>query len=311
MSLADPLEGLNDVAAGLLTPFDENDTREIRYRELKENARWLYGEGIRTFLACANISEYDSLSHEERIKSARAAIDALPDDATVLCGAGGSTKTAISLAREHQANGSDGIMLIPPKHAFKHERGVVDYHHRVADAVDVNIVPYFRGYPVTVRMVEGITSHPNVTGVKWAIGNIELFSECVEAVDDGVSWMCGMAEPSAPAYYFEGADGFSAGVTNFEPRYGLELFDALRAGDWAQAKRLRDIAHPFMNFRSERGESNIYDGANSVPAVKAGLDFAGQYGGPVRSPLVELSESDREQARGYYEELQTELDELL
>jgi 4-hydroxy-tetrahydrodipicolinate synthase len=311
MSEVDQSVSLHDVAAGLLTPFDQQDTGTILYRELENNARWLYDEGIRVFLACANISEYDSLSNEERIKTARVVTKTLPDDTTVLGGAGGSTKTAIKIARQHQKNGCDGIMIIPPRHAFKHERGVVEHYHRIADAVDIGIVPYFRGYPVTVKMVREIASHPNVTGIKWAIGNIELFSECVEATNADMTWICGMAEPSAPSYYLEGADGFSAGVTNFEPRYGIELFDALKTSNWTRAKQLRDLAHPYMNFRSETGEGNIYDSANSIPAVKAGLEFAGQYGGPVRPPLVELSEKDRERARSYYEDLQSGLDKLL
>ncbi len=301
---------LQDVAAGLLTPFDQDDTEQIRYDELSTTAEWLYDEGIRLFLACANISEYHSLSHDERTETVRVPCEALPDDATVLGGAGGSAKTAISLARNHEANGADGIMVMPPDHIFKHQRGVVEYYHRIADAVDVGVVPYVRGFDVTAEMIAEVTSHENVVGVKWAIADIERFSECVSAADDDVVWVCGMAEPPAPAYYLEGATGFSAGVTNFEPRLGLALFDALEKGNYERARSIRDLAIPFMNLRSERGEGNIYTGANSVPVVKAGLKSAGRYGGGVREPLVELSETDQDRARTCYEELQTGLDNL-
>lgn len=301
---------LQDVAAGMLTPFEESDTDEIRYAELAATAEWLYEEGIRLYLACANISEYHSLTHEERIETARVVCEALPDDATVLAGAGGSTKSAIELARAHQDNGADGIMVMPPDHIFKHERGVIEYYHRLADAVDIGIVPYIRGFDATVRLLEGITAHENVVGVKWAISDIELFSECVAATGDDVVWVCGMAEPPTPAYYYEGADGFSAGVTNFEPRLGLALFDALEAGDDELARELRDLSFSFMNLRGERGAENVYDGANSVPALKRGLEAAGQYGGPIREPIAELTDADRQRAREYYEEIQDGLQRL-
>lgn len=298
---------LRDVAAGILTPYENDSGDEIRYEELASTAEWLYDEGIRLFLACANISEYHSLSHSERIDSVRTAREAIPSDGTVLGGVGGSTKTAIDLAKAHEANGADGIMLMPPDHVFKHEQGMIEYYDRIASAVDIGVVPYMRGFEVTPRLLESVVEIDGIVGIKWAISDIELFSECVSAVEEDVVWICGMAEPPAPAYYYEGAGGFSAGVTNFIPRLGLELFDALEAEDRERARRLRDLSYPFMNLRGERGDDNVYQAANSVPAVKAGLEFAGQYGGPVREPLVELSERDYERARQYYEDIETEL----
>jgi 4-hydroxy-tetrahydrodipicolinate synthase len=67
-------ERLRGVAVGLLTPFD--DSLEIEYDKLADNAQALYDEGIRTFLATANISEYHSLSQDERIDIAKASVEA-------------------------------------------------------------------------------------------------------------------------------------------------------------------------------------------------------------------------------------------
>ncbi len=75
-------EHLQGVAVGLLTPFDKS--REINHSELAENAHDLYDEGIQTFLTTANISEYHSLSQQERIDSAKTVVESLPDDACVL-----------------------------------------------------------------------------------------------------------------------------------------------------------------------------------------------------------------------------------
>lgn len=303
-------DDLKDVAAGLLTPFDKSDTDQILFGELQSTTKWLYDEGIRLFLASANISEFHSLSFTEQIDIVRITCETLPGDATILAGAGGSTSTAIDLSHAHEDNGADAIMAMPPHHTFKHERGVADYYHRIADAVDIGIVPYLRGFEVTVQLVEAITDHENVVGVKWAIPDIELFAECVQTIDSEVVWICGMAEPPAPAYYLEGAEGLTAGATNIEPQIGIKLFDALEAGDYDRAREFRAIAQSLMNLREERGEENIYPGANSVPVLKAGLDYAGQYGGPVREPLVELTNRDRQRVEQTYDQIQDSLDQL-
>jgi 4-hydroxy-tetrahydrodipicolinate synthase len=101
----------------------------------------------------------------------------------------------------------------------------------------------------------------------------------------------------------EGAEGLSSGIGNFEPVVGLALFEALERDDLERAREIRDAAMPFMRFRDETGSNNALPAANSVPALKAGLEFAGLHGGPVREPLVTLSEEDHERARELYDDL--------
>jgi len=303
------MDELADVAAGVLTTFDPG-TGAVRHEEMAENARWLYEEGLRVFLACANISEYHSLTHEERVETAATVVDAVPEDGTVLAGAGGAIPSAVDLAGAHEENGADGIMVMPPDHIFKHEEGLIEYYHRLADAVDIPLVLYNRGFEMPIDLLDRVTAHENIPAVKWAIHDVELFAKATSGID-GVTWICGMAEPPAPAYYLEGAAGFSAGVTNFEPRLGLALFEALEDGDWDRARALRDAAQPLMDLRSEPGSQNSYPGGNSVQVVKRGLESAGQHGGGVREPLVELPTDERERVDRLYARLQDDLDRLL
>jgi 4-hydroxy-tetrahydrodipicolinate synthase len=296
---------LRSVAVGLLTPFDPEDTDEIRHDRLAANARWLSGEGMDLFLACANIAEYHSLSHDERIEITETAVDALDDEDCVIAGVGGSTKTALDLIGRHEANGVDGIMVMPPDHTFKHERGLVEYYHRLADATETGLLPYIRGFDASPDLIARIADHDAVAGVKYAVPDVTLFREAVRELDRDVVWMNGMAEPLAPALWHEGAEAFSAGITNFRPEIGQALFDALENEEFERAREIRDIALPYMSLRDEGGADNRYPSANSVPAVKLGLDLAGQHGGPVREPLVELTDEDRERAREFYDEIET------
>lgn len=300
---------LRGVAAGLLTPFD--DEREIDHDALGRNARTLYDRGIRTFLAAANISEYHSLSQAERIDSVATSVDALPADATVLGGVGGSTKDAIDLVDGYDAADVDAMMIMPPDHTYRHERGLLEYFERLASAADAPIAPYVRGYEPSVEFLADLTRIDGVVGIKYAIEDVQKLARGVEAGADEVVWVDGLAEPWAPEFFLAGAEGFSAGVTNFEPRLGLALYDALVDGDWALANELRLASLPFMEFRSTTGEDNVFPAANSVPAVKKGLELAGLNGGSVREPIVELSDRDERRAETLYRQLQADLDRLL
>lgn len=112
-----------------------------------------------------------------------------------------------------------------------------------------------------------------------------------------------MAEPHAPALWAEGAEGFTADVSNFEPRIGLALFEALTAGDWERAREIRAACRPFMEFRAETGTDSDLPAGVSVPVVKEGLRLAGFEAGTVREPLVELTDEEKGRAAALYDDL--------
>lgn len=294
-------ESLRGVAVGLLTPFD--DELEIVHKQLHENARALSDGGIRTFLAAANISEYHSLSHDERVAVVETSVDALPEDRCVLAGVGGSTRGARRLVREYDAIGVDAMMIMPPDHEFVHERGLLSYYRKLADATPSPIVPYVRGFSPSIEFLGDLTRVDGVVGIKFALEDAALLGAAIDAGSDEVVWVDGLAEPYAVAYWAEGVEGFSAGVSNFRPEVGLALFDALVDEDWERARALRDICVPFQRFRGRSGADNEIPGAISIPAVKKGLELAGLHGGRVREPLVELTSAEERRAEELYDDL--------
>jgi 4-hydroxy-tetrahydrodipicolinate synthase len=302
-------EHLRGVAVGLLTPFDES--LQIEHEEIRENAETLYDEGIRTFLAAANISEYHSLSRDERVSVTESAVEALPDDACVLAGVGGSTSNARDLIRAYDEIGVDAMMIMPPDHTYLHEQGLLRYYRKLDDVTDRPLVPYVRGFDPSVEYLDQLTRIDGVAGIKYALKDAVKLGAGVEAGDDDVVWVDGLAEPYALAYWAEGAEGFSAGVSNFRPEIGLELYDALSAGEWERARELRNACLPYQNFRDETGENNEIGGAISVSAVKKGLELSGLNGGQVREPIRPLSESDERRAEELYDRLEDDIERLI
>ncbi len=302
-------ERLRGVAVGLLTPFDEDG--DIEHEKIAENARAHYESGVRTFLAAANISEYHSLSRDERVGVVETSLDALPSDACVLAGVGGSTSEARDLIRAYDRVGADAMMVMPPDHTYVHERGLLEYYRRLGAATDAPLVPYVKGFDPSVDYLARLTRVDSVAGIKYALDDPVKLGAGAAAGDDDVVWVDGLAEPYAVSFWAEGAEGFSAGVSNFRPEVGLELYDALAAGEWGRARELRDVCLPYMRFRDETGADNQIPGAVSVPAVKEGLELAGLHGGGVREPIRPLGPEEREKAATLYARLDEEIDRLV
>lgn len=300
---------LRGVAVGLLTPFD--DELEIEHEKIAENAQNLYDEGIRTFLTTANISEYHSLSQDERVSVAETSVDALPSDACTLAGVGGSTPEAKDLIRAYDRIGVDAMMIMPPDHTYIHEQGLLDYYRSLASVTESPLVPYVRGFDPSIEYLASLTRVEGVVGIKYALKDPVKLGAGVAAGADDVVWVDGLAEPFAVSFWAEGVEGFSAGVSNFRPEIGLELFDALSEGDWERASQLRNICLPYQNFRDETGQENSIQGAVSVPAVKKGLELAGLNGGNVREPIRPLAPEEERKAEELYSRLEDDIESLI
>lgn len=302
-------ECLRGVAVGLLTPFD--DDLEIEHWKIEENAQSLYDSGVNTFLTAANISEYHSLAQSERVAVTETSVNALPSDACTLAGVCGSTRDAQELIREYDRIGVDAMMVMPPHHTYIHERGLLRYYEKLASVTHTPLVPYVRGFDPSVEYLAKLTRLESVVGIKYALRDSIRLGEGVDAGDDDVVWVDGLAEPYAISYWAEGVEGFSAGVSNFRPEVGIALFDALSEGNWQRARRLRNVCMPFQNFRDRSGQDNTIPAAVSIPAVKKGLDLAGLYGGNVREPLRPLAPPEKERAVDLYEQLDQHIDALI
>lgn len=300
---------LRGVSAGLLTPFD--DSMDVQHEKLAENADSLYERGVNSFLAVANISEYHALGREERIKSAETCVSAVPSDACVLAGVGGSTEDAIELIEAYEHGGVDGMMIMPPDHTYLHERGLLEYYSKLGEATDRPLIPYVRGFDPSVRYLADLSEIPDVIAIKYAISDTTKLGAAIESGDDDVVWVDGLAEPMALSMWVEGCEGFSAGVSNFRPEIGQALYEALSAENWTRARKLRNSCLPYQRLRGESGTNNTITGALSVPVVKKGLELAGFHGGTVREPLQPLTAAEESRAEDLYQDLDERIERLV
>ena len=290
-----------DVAFTTATPFTDGGD-EVDHEALAANLRAIRDAGARLFIPCGNTGEYYALTDEERIAVVEAHVDAVggDDEVTIVGGLNGSVPTARDLADAYAAAGADAVMVMHPDHTYAHEEGLIDYYEAIADHTDLGVVLYKRGPDVSRRVLTTVVERENVVAVKFAVDDVTEFSRTIADAEGEATWVNGIAERYALAFAVEGAEGFTTGIGNFVPEATLALQDAIRAEDWERARELRDLLRPYEDLREETGANNHIANANNVPAVKYGMELAGLTGGPLRAPLVGLSDADRERAEEYY-----------
>lgn len=300
MAYDDLKDDLRGVAFTNPTPFSDDD-EDVLHDELTSNLEYIADAGGQVIIPCGNTGEYYSLSTDERIDVVRTSVDAVGDRMAVVGGAGGSTKDALHLISAYEDADADAVLVMHPVHTFVHEAGVREYYRTLAESTNLGLVLYKRGPELSAGTIAELSTLDNVVAVKYAVNDVKGFAATVTETPGDIVFSNGIAERFAISFAAEGAEGYTTGMGNFAPEATLALMDALRDGDQERAREIRDLLWPFEDLREEPGADSSFSAANNVPAVKYALELAGLYGGPVRAPLVELADEDKERARRYFE----------
>ncbi|WP_030544604.1 dihydrodipicolinate synthase family protein [Streptomyces albus] len=279
---------LAEVVAIPVTPFDAHGGVErATYRAL---LRRLLDGGVVTVTPNGNTGEFYALTPEERRTVVEETLAETAGQATVVAGVGHDVPTAVGAARHARDCGAEMVMIHQPVHPYVSQDGWVDYHRAIAEAVpELGVVPYIRSERLDGERIARLGELcPNVVGVKYAVPDAARFAAVArDAGLDRFTWVAGLAELYAPAYWAVGATGFTSGLVNVAPRLSLAMLVALRAGDYAAAMAVWERVREFEALRAER------QSANNVSVVKEAMAVLGLCRREVRPPSRPLPEPER------------------
>ena len=276
------------------TPFDPV-TGDIDVVAFRSNLRHWFESPIRGVLIAGSTGESVLLDEAERQVLLEAAADVVPEDASIIVGTGvESTRGTIELSRRAAAAGADAVLVQPPaffKGAMTPE--VLARHYReVADASPVPVLVYqvplrFSTLELPTGLIEELSRHPNIVGIKDSRGKLDLVGELVQHSSDDFQVLVGSGALLYAALE-TGAVGGIVAVGLLATAGAAEITVAHREGRVADAGRIQErIAPVHQSIVAQMG----------VPGVKAALDLLGLRGGDPRRPLSKASESKVDEIR--------------
>ncbi|WP_306418228.1 5-dehydro-4-deoxyglucarate dehydratase [Sagittula sp. MA-2] len=292
----DPSALRDIIRSGLLsfpvTPFDADDA--FNPKAFAAHLEWLAPHPIAGLIVAGGTGEMFSLTPSEIVEVVRTARVAQPND-PIIAGCGYGTRMACDLAREIEAAGGDGILLLPHYLIGAPQDGIEAHIRAVCKATRMGVIVYNRGQSVVsaetlARLAEDC---PNLIGFKDGTGDIDTVKRITVGLGDRLAYIGGMPthELFAQAYRGAGVDTYSSAVFNFVPETALKFHNAFLAGDDATCEAmLRDFYYPFARVRDRKT-------GYAVSAIKAGVALRGFETGPVRSPLTDLTGEEREMLR--------------
>jgi 4-hydroxy-tetrahydrodipicolinate synthase len=273
----------------LVTPFRGE---KVDFDALAKLVDWQIDQGVDGIVAVGTTGESATLDVDEHVAVIAATVKAARGRVPVIAGAGGNaTSEALTLTRASEQAGADALLHVTPYYNRPNQEGLYRHFETVARSTKLPIilynVPTRTACDLLTDTVVRLAELDNVIGIKDATGNLVRGSELVAKVGQKMTILSGDDGTTFPLYAV-GARGVISVVSNVAPNAMADMWDAVKAGDWARARKrhyeLRVLGQMLFNEPS--------------PApTKAALSLLGRCSMDVRLPLVPASAALVEQLR--------------
>jgi 5-dehydro-4-deoxyglucarate dehydratase len=282
---------LSGVIAFPITPF-KNDL-SLDLPGLHENLRKLTEHPISAIVAAGGTGEMYSLTPAEYARVIELTVHAIEGRVPVIAGVGFGQRLAIEMAQAAEKAGADGVLAFPPYYPQADDQGLLEYYRNIAASTQLGMLIYSRDWATfTPAMVEKLaTAIPSLVAWKDGQGDIRRLQAIMNLVGERLLWIGGAGDDMVAAYYSTGIRTFTSSIATVAPRLSLKLHELGVSGDGeALAELLNRCVIPLYAIRSRRR-------GYEVSTMKTMMDLVGLNGGPVRPPLVNVTQEEQEELR--------------
>ncbi len=226
----------------IVTPFRDGKVDFECFATLLERQIEAGSHGL---LINGTSSEPSTLTVEERNQLVELAVRVAAGRVPV-CAATGSQSHAETVALTEHADrvGADALLIVTPYYIRPPQRGLVDYYVDVCRRSERPALIYHIPGRTAVSLELGSLAAigertPNLVGMKHATTDLGYVTEALRQMGDDFRIFVGLEELSLPMMSV-GACGMMNAVGNVAPRRVAALYEAVAAGQLAEARRLHE-----------------------------------------------------------------------
>lgn len=271
----------------LATPFGPDG--QVDYKQLESLVEFQLSHHTDGIVALGTTAETPTLSQEEKDKIAQTVIGKVAGRIPVIVGAGSNdTLHAAALARRYEAMGADGLLVVTPYYNKANKSGMLAHFRTIADGVNIPIllynVPSRTGCSIPLDVLEELSHHKNIVGIKEASGDIAYVTAAARLLNQDFCMLSGNDDEVLPLLAL-GGSGVISVLANIAPDQTHELVSSYQSGDIAHA---RDVQLKYLEL------IHALFAETSPAPLKEAMNLLGMKVGSCRLPLGPVSESTRQ-----------------
>lgn len=278
------------VLTAMITPMNKDCS--VNYPAAVELAQKLGENGSDGVVLSGTTGESPTLSFEEKVKLFSTVTDALGGQMTIIAGTGSNnTQDSIALTKAAEKAGVDGIMLVTPYYNKPSQEGLYQHFKTVAEQTSLPVmlynVPGRTGVNILPETVARLAEIDNIVAIKEASGNLEQVSVLKTMVPEDFLIYSGDDALTLPILAVGGA-GVVSVASHLVGREIKSMISAFLAGRVGDALEIHLKLMPLFKA--------MFITTNPVP-VKRALESVGVDTGPLRLPLVDLTEQEAQKIK--------------
>lgn len=285
--MSQPLRTFSGSLVALATPFGADG--QVDYQQLEALVEFQLNHHTDGIVALGTTAETPTLSQEEKDKIAQTVISKVAGRIPVIVGAGSNdTLHAAAMARRYEAMGADGLLVVTPYYNKANKSGMLAHFRTIADGVNIPIllynVPSRTGCSIPLDVLEELSHHKNIVGIKEASGNIAYVTAAARLLNQDFCMLSGNDDEVLPLLAL-GGSGVISVLANIAPDQTHELVSSYQSGDIAHA---RDVQLKYLEL------IHALFAETSPAPLKEAMNLLGMKVGSCRLPLGPVSESTRQ-----------------
>lgn len=271
----------------LITPFHTDGS--VNYDKLRELIEWHIANKTDGILVLGTTGESSTMTHREDDEVVRVAIEQADGRIPIIIGAGSNdSHTQLEKSLKYERMGADGLLLISPYYNKANRQGLIEHFKLCADQVNIPIILYNipgrTGMSIPVDVVEELSKHPNIQGIKEASGNLSYAMNIVPLLNENFKMYSGNDDIIVPMLSI-GASGVISVLADILPEETHDLVRSYLDGD---VNRSREIQLKYLDLIHK-----LFIEVNPIP-VKEAMNLMGMNVGGYRLPLYPMDPKNKE-----------------
>ncbi len=276
-------------AAAIVTPFKEGG---VDLESLGNLLDFQLENGTDAIVVCGTTGEASTMTYRERAETIAFCVQHVGGRVPVIAGSGSnSTENAVTLSREAERQGADGLLVVTPYYNKATQAGLHRHYRTIADAVSLPIilysVPSRTGVAIAPETYAALAQHPNIAGVKEASGSLGNVQRTRALCPEDFTIWSGNDDETVPICAL-GGKGVISVAANILPAEMHRLTQLCLQNDFAAAGKLQVHLKDFCDA--------MFCEVNPIP-VKTALGLLGWRVGELRSPMCPPSPENLERIK--------------
>lgn len=323
MSLDELKKRLKGIVPVQYCPYTKD--KELDIEGLRENTQFLVDfakEGNKDVVLMTNGSTTECYANslEEQKTVIKTVVETVSGKIPVVAGvAQAGAERTIELAKYAEEVGADCAMMTPPYYHAASKEGMYQYSKAVAEAVNIGVMIYnnaaVSGTLIPPDLMARLAKIDNIIAVKDNATNAADYAfKALTIEPEDMVLLNGLGEIHyvASAAYGYKYRGFITSIGNFAPALSYSVYEAVEVGDFKKAlealRKQLPVLSLLAKFNKKRESISIIpeclrSNYMYMGVGKAAMDIVGLHGGPLRLPMEDLTDEEKQELKAALKEM--------